>query len=188
MNLISDIIGSVIDSGAGDTAATAATDFGGMSASDYFNSLLSDGDMYGQLGSGMYGADDASVNKLLDLALNSGAGAGGAGGSDSGSGITGVGWIDKVLANLGDRWNKDPLSLIGTGVGILGKIDAYNKAKSGSGGGTPFVLPPRADDQFRTANTTTTLPPARSPIAPVGPGAPGALNRVVPVQIPIVKG
>lgn len=47
-------------------------------------------------------------------------------GGNSG-GMTGIGWIDRVLGRLGNQWERDPLAMLGAGVGVLGKIDAIRQ-------------------------------------------------------------
>ena len=141
-------------------------------------------DLGDSLGSGFFGSmDDSAVNDLMGLDFDTGVAALQAAGDNGG--ITGIPALDKILTNLGERWEKDPLSMIGTGIGILGKIDAYRQAKKASKGGSaavPFVMPPRAEDAYRGPNTAANMPAARNPIAPRG-----ALSQV-PVQIPIMKG
>lgn len=181
-------------------ADTASDAFGGMSANDYFSQIVDAGG--NALGSGMFGTDDESFSSLFDMDLGQAAQAvmnSGGTVKEDGS-ITGIGPLDHVLRkvgqNLGERWEKDPLALISTGIGILGKIDAMRKQRSnrGYGGGgdaASYVaaLPPRAEDKYRGANAPAVDAPARQ--APRG-GAPqpapvGALSRVQPVQIPIKR-
>lgn len=176
-----DFIDFLGDSGAGDAAST----MGGSSASDYFTNMLGNGGANGPaLGSGMYGTDDQSMQDLYGLDTNTGMKALQQA-QENGTGVTGIPVLDKVLANLGQRFEQDPLSMIGTGLGILGKIADYKRQKEMyATGKLPFIQPPRADDAFRGANTAANMPAARGP-AP----QPGALSRMAPpVQIPIIKG
>ena len=130
----SDWIGNVSDLGdAGDVAGTI-----GNAVSNAYGALGEAAPSYTEF------VTNPELAKALDV-WNSGYDLDGGSALPIGStndGITGIGWIDKVLGRLGDQWDKDPLSMIGAGVGILGKIDAIRQAQGhkpwlgGHGGGS----------------------------------------------------
>lgn len=157
---------------------------GGKSASNYFTSLVQPGEP-NAIGSGTYGTDTNSLNNLLGLPAGSNVTPVDlAKTAQENGGVTGIGPLDHVLSRitkgLGDRWEKDPLALIGTGLAVLSKIQQMRNS-------TPNPIPnfaasmsaPRTDAQYRTAN-----PPASS-FAPRQAPQPGALSQIV--QIPIKK-
>lgn len=179
--------------------ADAATDFGGAAGGDYFTQILDGG--ANALGSGMFGTDDSSMGSLFDIDLDSATKAlmSSGGQMQADGSITGIGPLDHVLRkvgqNLGERWEKDPLALISTGIGILGKIDAMRKQHDnrgyGTGGASAMIgaAPPRAEDAYRGANRPAV--DMAGAVAPAGgapkPGPVGALSQVKPVQIPIKR-
>lgn len=190
-NGIGDLVGDVASN-----AITGDSGFsGGQSAADYMNSLIggiNGGSNPYALGSGLYGTDSSSIGGLLDPITTSMAGNSGDSGlwstladAASGSGSNSdTHWYDKVIKNLEDRWNKDPLSMIGTGIGVLSKLNAIRHQLDGSTPSGNSVQPPvfttgRAEDAFRGA----IAPAAINRVAPV----PGALSRVGAVQIPVLK-
>lgn len=128
------------------------TDWLGDSA-DFIGENVGDiGNTIGDAVSGAYDAIGESAPSYLEFVTNpelgdalsaweSGYDLAGGSGLPSG-GLTGIGWIDKVLGRLGDQWEKDPLSMIGAGVGVLGKLDQIRQAQGhkpwlgGRGGGS----------------------------------------------------
>lgn len=125
-----------------DYADTAGDVFGGQSAAEMFGSYFGGEDLAETLGSGFYGTDEQSIVDLLGTG-NLQDGVAGmdfepsqftdmiAGAATNPDGTTGIPWIDKIIKNLGDRFEKDPLSMIGSGVGILGILDKLRKGQSG---------------------------------------------------------
>lgn len=194
------------DSGIGDMISSggdAPADFGGISAVDYFGSLIGGGGG-DELGGGMFGTDDASMSSLyglpdfsgVDPSILSSLGGGNDGGSslaelftngEDGK-ILGSSGFGKVWDRIKDRWDKDPLSMINSGIGIIAILDQMKKAKRGgrSGGGDAAwnvigSAPPRAEEPFRAANPAASTFPER-----VAPQPAGGLAQAV--QIPIYKG
>lgn len=158
------------------------SDFIPSSASDVFGSLV-DGASSPTLGSGLYGTDNASLSDLLggqgyaapDLSTLADVGAGAMGGGSDG--VTGIGWIDKILNQVGDGFNKDPLGTIAAGIGILSKIHAMN---AGSGGAATGDMSKLISNHLGSGQGGGSVTPKALPV-PAG-ASPSALIAIPQIQ------
>jgi hypothetical protein len=106
-------------------------------------------------------------------------------------GITGIGWIDKVLGRIGEAWDEDPLSVINAGVGIAGIIDKMTKGGfiNGGGGGGEDYNTASVDNLWAQRGGGQGGANEYAPVLNVtGHGATMFANPNVSQTIPIVRG
>lgn len=99
--------------------------------------------------------------------------------SPNGDGLTGIQWIDHLLSKVGGGiakdWEKDPLGVIGRGVGILQAI--HNMRSDGRSPNTSMMA-----GMVRQAQSNPTY--AANPITPMAaPAAPSAASMIAIPQV-----